>query len=89
MEKEKTMKEAGFLEGVIVASSEEGDCPFTIRVLNNDSYSESYLLDPINMTDEYKSNGQKIWFTFAGLRMQNRCDKANPVNIIEIQKREE
>ena len=79
------MIEAGFTEGTIVASLAEGDCPFTIEVPGENAY----FLDPINLEEEFKVNGQKIWFKYAGLRMMNRCEKANPVNLIEIQKREE
>jgi hypothetical protein len=79
------MVEAGFTEGTIVASRAEGDCPFTIEVPGE----SAYFLDPINLGEEFKVNGQKIWFKYAGLRMMNRCEKANPVNLIEIQKREE
>ena len=89
MENEKTMEDGGFLKGVIVASETEGDCPYTIRVIGNDNYSETYLLDPINITEEYMKDEEKVWFKFAGLRMMNRCEKASPINIIEMQKREE
>ncbi len=80
----KKMIEAGFLEGVIVTSKKEGDCPITIQVEGKDG---AYFLDPINITEEYKIDGEQVWFTFGGLRMMNRCEKANPISIIEIQKR--
>ena len=86
---EKKMMEAGFLKGVVIKSDVEGDCQYTIRVIGDKNYDESYLLDPINITNDYAIDGQKIWFKFAGLRMMNRCEKANPVNILEIAKREE
>jgi len=77
--------EAGFLKGTIVASTKEGDCPFVIKVEDK----EMYFLDPINMDESYQKDGMKIWFTFGGLRMMNRCQKANPINIIEIEARTE
>jgi len=80
------MIENGFKKGVIVASDKEGDCPFTIKLRDNDY---SYYLDPINLTEEFKKDGEKIWVKFAGLRMMNRCEKANPVSIIEMHVREE
>ena len=80
----KNMIEAGFTKGLIVTSKEEGDCPVTIQVEGKDG---SYFLDPINLEDNFKTNGEKVWFKFAGLRMMNRCEKANPVSLIEIQKR--
>lgn len=77
----REMKEAGFYSGTIVYSDVEGDCPYTIDV---DSDDYKYLLDPINLEENYKKDGMKIWFKFAGLKMMNRCEKANPINILEI-----
>lgn len=83
--KSQEMMKNGFKSGTIVASTAEGDCPFTIQMEGE----ETYFLDPINLEEAYKNNGEKIWFKFSPLRMMNRCDKANPVSITEIQKREE
>lgn len=80
------MMENGFKMGTIIASKEEGDCPYTIQLID-DNYS--YLLDPINLDEGFKKHGEKIWLKFGGLKMANRCEKANPISIIEIQKREE
>jgi hypothetical protein len=78
------MKEAGYTSGTIVYSDEEGDCPYTIQV---DGEDNDYMFDPINLDESYKKDGMKIWFKYGGLRMMNRCVKANPVNILEIQER--
>lgn len=80
----KKMKEAGFMSGTVVYSDVEGDCAYTIDV---DSEDFKYLLDPINLDEKYQKDGAKIWMKFGGLRMPNRCEKANPVSIIEIQER--
>lgn len=80
------MIEDGFKMGTIVASKKEGDCPYVIEIEGDD---QTYYLDPINLDVTFKKHGEKIWFTFAGLRMMNRCLKANPVSIIDMQKREE
>lgn len=80
----KKMLAEGFIMGTIVASKEPGDCPYTIRVEND----ASYLLDPINLDEAYKKEGQKIWVKYAGLKMMNRCEKANPVNITDISRRQ-
>jgi hypothetical protein len=77
------MEEAGYTKGTIVSSEAEGDCPYVIA-LEDDS---SRMFDPINLENTYKKNGTKIWFKYTGLRMMNRCEKANPVTITEIQKR--
>jgi hypothetical protein len=80
------MLEDGYLKGVIVASEKEGDCPYTIRVVDNNDYN--YELDPINMEKTFNKDGMDVWFKFTALRMPNRCLKANPVSLTEIQKRE-
>ena len=85
IEEETKMTEAGFKKGTIVYSDEEGDCPYVIDV---DDPDYDYMLDPINLDENYKADGVKIWFKFAGLRMPNRCEKANPINILEIQSRD-
>ena len=54
-----------------------------------DDRNYPYHLDPINITEEFKKDGEKIWIKFGGLKMMNRCEKANPISIIEIQKRVE
>ena len=86
MNSKKLMLENGYSEGIIIASKVAGDCPFVIDI-NDDNYS--YFLDPVNLTEEFKTNNQKIWFKFTASRMANRCDKANPVSIVEIKKRVE
>ena len=80
------MIEAGFIKGTIVTSKVEGDCPITIQV---EGKEDAYFLDPINLEENYKKDGEKVWFKFEGLRRKNRCNKANPISIIEIQKRVE
>ena len=82
------MMENGFKMGTIVASKAEGECPFMIQ-MESEGEEKPVFLDPINLDESYKTNGQKIWFTFNGLRMMNRCIKANPVSIVEMQKRAE
>jgi len=83
----KKMMEEGFKKGVIVTSRKEGDCPITIQMQDEET---TYFLDPINIAEKYKvTDGEKIWFKFTGLKMMNRCDKASPISITEIQKRVE
>ncbi len=82
----KLMLEQGYSEGVIIASVVEGDCPFVIKI-NDENYP--YFLDPLNLTEDFKNDSQKIWFKFTASRMANRCEKANPVSIVDIKKRVE
>ena len=82
----KAMVKKGFKMGTIIESKVEGDCPFVIRT---EGIDKTLLYDPVNLDERYKKNGEKIWFTFVRLRRMNRCEKASPVNITAIQKREE
>jgi hypothetical protein len=85
MEQAKEMIAQGFLMGTIKTYATEGNCPFVIEVVGE----TPIFYDPINLEEVYKVNDQKIWFKFAGLRRMNRCIKANPISILEIQKRAE
>lgn len=80
---DKKMMEAGFTKGTVVYSDAEGDCPYTIKVGVKD---QVMYFDPINLEQEFKADATKVWFKYGQLKMMNRCDKANPVNITEIQK---
>lgn len=80
------MIENGYIKGTIVASSEENDCPFVIEVSGR---QDNYYLDPINLDETFKKDGVKVWFTYNGLKMMNRCEKASPISINDIQKRAE
>lgn len=79
---ESKMIEDGFKKATVVYSSVPGDCEFTIAV-----EGESVLFDPINLEGMYQKSQEKIWVKYNPLRMPNRCDKANPVEIIEISSR--
>ena len=79
----KKMIEEGFTKGTITFSKEEGDCPVTIKVEGKEG---SYYLDPINLSEDFQKDEEKVWFKFGGLKMMNRCDNASPISIIEIQK---
>ena len=84
--KTNEMLAAGFIKAEVVESREEGDCPYTFMINGKDG---NYYLDPINLTDEYKKHGEKVWVKYSGLRRMNRCIKANPISINEIEKRTE
>jgi len=74
----------GYLLGTIVYSDKEGDCPYTIQMPGDKM--EFYYLDPINLEEEFKKDGQKVWIKFNGLRRMNRCDKATPAELADIKK---
>ena len=82
---ESNMIAQGYLKGIIRYSEAEGDCPYAIEV-ESDDYN--YMLDPLNLEEAHKKDGHKVWFKFTPLRMPNRCEKASPVNLTEVQQRQ-
>lgn len=84
IKKNKTTKliPEGFTAGVIQESTKKGDCLFTILVTSKGE--ESLYFDPINLDEAYKKNGLAVFFKYRPLRMMNRCQRANPVEIQEI-----
>ena len=82
------MMDAGYQRATVIVSQVAGDCPVTLQI-DGDS---STFLDPININDLdaiFRTDGTKVWVTYNGLRMMNRCVKANPIRIVDIQKRAE
>lgn len=77
----KEMIANGYLAGEISISTIEGDCPITIKIEGKEG---TYYLDPIDLKEEFHTEGEKVWFKYAGLRRMNRCEKANPISITEI-----
>tara|TARA_B100000497_G_C7440878_1_gene274344 strand:+ start:187 stop:519 length:333 start_codon:yes stop_codon:yes gene_type:complete len=73
----------GFTAGVIQKSTKKGDCLFTILVTSNSG--EPLYFDPINLDEAYKKDGIALFFKYRPLRMMNRCQRANPVEIQELQ----
>lgn len=87
MEEKDTAKEAemiaqGFSKGTIEHSTKEGDCAYTISVVLD---GNSLYYDPVNLEEDFQKDKAVVWFKFRGLRMMNRCDKATPVSLSEIQ----
>jgi len=80
----KKMIAEGFIAGQISFSKIEGDCPITIKIEGENGV---YFYDPIDLSDEFKNEDENIWFKFAGLRRMNRCEKASPISITEVLKR--
>lgn len=73
------MSEQGFKKATVIYSELEGDCPYTLSV-----EGETTLFDPINLGEEHKKSQTTIWVKYRPLRIPNRCDKANPVEITDI-----
>jgi len=77
----KQMIADGYLAGQISISKEEGDCPITIKI---EGKNGTYYLDLIDLKEDFQTDGEKVWFKYGPLRRMNRCEKANPISIIEI-----
>lgn len=77
---DKQMKAEGYNLGTILYSEVEGECPYVIQLVSD----PNTMFDPIDLSEDHKVNGQKVWFTYNPLRMKNRCDKANPVSLEKI-----
>ena len=77
----------GYLPGRIIFSDLAEDCEYTIQL--KDGERDFYYVDPINLEENFRNNAQTVWVKFNGLRRMNRCEKATPVEITEILKRDE
>ncbi len=83
MIRQTEMISKGFTFGTILQSTKQGDCPFTIRMGENKK--DYYYFDPINLKEAYKKNGMEVFFIYRALRMMNRCAKANPIEVEEME----
>ena len=81
------MMQAGYLPGRIIYSDLRDDCQYTIQLKENEK--EFYYVDPINLNSEFNTDGQTVWVKFTGLKRENRCEKAVPVELTEILNRDE
>jgi len=73
----------GYTKGTIHYSDKEGDCPYQIII----STGENSLLyyDPINLSERFKQDKAIVFFKFRGLRMMNRCPRATPIEVTEME----
>lgn len=81
------MMAAGYLPGRIIYSDLADDCEFTIQLKQGEK--DFYFVDPVNLDENFRRDNQTVWVKFQGLRRMNRCEKAAPVQIVEIKNREE
>lgn len=81
------MMAAGYLPGRIIYSDEGDDCQYTIQL--KDGEKDFYYVDPINLEKKFNTDGQTVWLKFTTLEREKRCEKAIPVEIVEIQNRDE
>jgi len=68
----------GYTSGTIVQSKAEGDCEWTIKLV------DGRHLDPLTIEKSYMKDGTSVWFKYTPQRRMNRCDKASPVGITEM-----
>lgn len=67
--------------GVIQQATTKEGCPWTIRIKE-----EKYLLDPINLKEEFMIDGLRVRFDYLPLRRTNRCKEANPIEVLSMVK---
>jgi hypothetical protein len=83
---DKEMIGEGFQLGV-VKHLKESECSYIII----DQVTKAQF-DPINITEEsYKAmrnDGEKVYYKYRPLRRMNRCTEANPIELVDIKKRE-
>ena len=83
---EKLMAE-GYMVGTIKLT-ENSDCPC---IIIDEKTGAKY--DPINMNEkgftEFQLNDSKVYYKCSFLRMKNRCNEAQPVQLTDIKKRED
>lgn len=81
------MKKEGFKIGV-VNFNEDGRCVYTIT-----DQSTNVIYDPVNFmeiaADNLRFDAVTVYFKFRPLRMMNRCENLQPIEITEIKKRED
>lgn len=81
------MMQAGYLPGRVLYSDVADDCQYTIQL--KDGEKTFYYVDPINLDEKFNTDGQTVWVKFTNLDTEKRCEKAIPVEILEIQNRDE
>ncbi len=81
------MMAAGYLPGRIIYSDEADDCQYTIQLKDGDR--DFYYVDPVNLEEKFNTDGQTVWLKFTKLESENRCEKAVPVEILEILNRDD
>ena len=67
--------------GVIHQATTKEGCAWTIHIKEVE-----YLLDPTNLAEEFMVEGQRVRFDYLPLRMTNRCQEANPVEVLSMVK---
>ncbi len=67
--------------GVIHQATTKDGCPWTIQIKE-----EEYLLDPINLKEEFMVDGLRVRFDYRTLRRTNRCKEANPIEVVSMVK---
>ena len=74
----------GYQKAIITNSKNNSGCALIIKLENSKE-----LLDPLEINPDNYPNELKIWFKFSASRMMNRCERARPVKVIDIKKRDE
>ena len=81
--KDQQMIVQGYTKGTIQYSDKEGDCEYKIIVSTGNNSLLFY--DPTNLSERFKQDNTIVYFKFRGLRMMNRCAKASPIEVTEME----
>lgn len=81
------MMDAGYLPGRIVYSDLADDCEYTIQL--KDGEKDFYYVDPLNLDENFSKDDKTVWVIYDKLERESRCEKAFPVEIIDIISRKE
>lgn len=81
----KKYQSEGYNLGTVVFMK-DSDCTYVIK---DDKTGTMY--DPINIDDSayktFKTNNAKVYYKFIGLRMMNRCEGIQPIQLNALEKR--
>lgn len=74
----------GYSKAIVIHDESKSEpCSYLIQLDNGG------LLEPLTFTNnDFKSNNELIWIKFVRQRRLGRCDKAQPIELLEIIKRE-
>ncbi len=83
---ENEMIEAGYKKATIVYfAQKEAPCDYLIQVDDNTNLFEPQK----ELENDFKENNKPIWIKYQFQRRMSRCESAQPIGIISIEKRVE
>lgn len=83
LSEQKNMIADGYIKGIIISSTKDNDCPYVIKIQIDNEFQ---FVEPVDLPDDLKQDGEVIWFKYTPSRRIQRCDNANPVIINDIKR---